>query len=142
MRIECASIQSTSRGGLEPNWNRIQLIIHRNSGSHVIQFSTCTRSRPRARLELLLGSSQQIQQTHRRMAGWTYDETKALISAWGEENVQEQLDNVKRNKDIYMRISASLAEHGYVKSWKQCRVKVKNLTQRYRKVGEILVIQW
>ena len=67
-------------------------------------------------------------------AGWTDAETKALIAVWGEADVQGQLDSVKRNKDIYQRIAAELSEQGWSKSWKQCRVKVKNLTQRYRKV--------
>ena len=66
--------------------------------------------------------------------GWTNAETKALIDLWGEQNVQEQLDNVRRNKDVYEKIARGMAEQGYNKSWKQCRVKVKNLTQRYRKV--------
>lgn len=68
-------------------------------------------------------------------AGWTSEETKALIACWGEANVQEQLDSVKRNRDIYERIAAEMAKQGFHKAWKQCRVKVKNLTQRYRKVS-------
>ena len=64
-------------------------------------------------------------------AGWMDAQTRALLSAWGEANVQQQLDGVKRNKDIYQKLAFVLAEHGYVKSWKQCRGKVKNLTQRY-----------
>ena len=41
-----------------------------------------------------------------RMAGgWTNDATKALIGIWGESNVQNQLDNVKRNRDIYEGIA-------------------------------------
>lgn len=79
-------------------------------------------------------------------AGWTTEETKALIGVWGEANVQDQLDNVKRNRDIYERIASQLAEQGYIKSWKQCRVKVKNLTQRYRKVGvwfrKLTSVEW
>lgn len=71
-------------------------------------------------------------------SGWTDAETRALISAWGETNVQRQLDSVKRNRNIYQKLEAALAEQGYSdKSWKQCRVKVKNLTQRYRKVSKI-----
>lgn len=66
--------------------------------------------------------------------GWTPAATKALIGIWGEANVQEQLDNVRRNKDIYEKIAHELNELGYQKSWKQCRVKIKNLTQAYRKV--------
>ena len=67
-------------------------------------------------------------------AGWWSDETRTLISIWGEQNVQTQLDSVKRNKDIYEKIAFELSNMGYTKTWKQCRVKVKNLTQKYRKV--------
>ena len=67
-------------------------------------------------------------------AGWSGDETKALIAAWGEANIQCQLDSVKRNKDIYEQIAIQLSAQGYSKTWKQCRVKVKNLMQKYRKV--------
>ena len=55
-------------------------------------------------------------------AGWTTEETKVLIGVWGEANVQDQLDNVKRNRDIYERIASQLAAQGYAKSWKQCTV--------------------
>lgn len=71
------------------------------------------------------------------VAGWTAAETKALISVWGEANMQDQLDSVKQNKDIYERIASELSAQGWEESWKQCRVKVKNLTQRYRKVRKI-----
>ena len=66
--------------------------------------------------------------------GWTHAETKALIDIWGEQNVQQQLDSVRRNKDVYEKVAKEMTELGYNKTWKQCRVKVKNLTQRYRKV--------
>ena len=67
-------------------------------------------------------------------AGWSGDETKAFIAAWGEENIQCQLDSVKRNKDIYEQVAIQLSAQGYSKTWKQCRVKVKYLKQKYRKV--------
>ena len=73
-------------------------------------------------------------------SGWTDAETRTLISTWGETNVQRQLDSVKRNKDIYQKLASALEEHGFTKSWKQCRVKVKNLTQRYRKVRQMIVV--
>ena len=70
-------------------------------------------------------------------AGWTEDETKALIDCWGEGNVQSLLDYL-RNRSIYERIAAEMAKRGYNKSRKQCRVKVKNLTQSYGKVCLVL----
>ena len=70
------------------------------------------------------------------MAGsWNVEETKALIAIWGQENVQSQLDRVHRNRDVYQRIAMELEDNGYVKTWQQCRTKIKNLTQKYRKVS-------
>ena len=34
-------------------------------------------------------------------AGWTDNATRALLSVYGEQNVQEQLNGVKRNRHIY-----------------------------------------
>ena len=53
---------------------------------------------------------------------------------WGEQNIQEQLDNISRNKAIYEKISAAMRAKGFDFDYKQCRTKVKNLTTKYRKV--------
>ena len=74
------------------------------------------------------------QQQKQKGVGWSHDATRALISIWGESDVQEKLDGVKRNKDIYLKISMKLQEMGYSWTWQQCRTKIKNLTQNYRKV--------
>uniref|UniRef100_A0A1X7V6C0 Myb/SANT-like DNA-binding domain-containing protein n=1 Tax=Amphimedon queenslandica TaxID=400682 RepID=A0A1X7V6C0_AMPQE len=68
-------------------------------------------------------------------AGWSAEATAALLAIWGEENVQEQLDGVARNRSIYERILSKLKEKSFNYNWKQCRTKVKNLTQQYRKVS-------
>ena len=67
-------------------------------------------------------------------SGWDTEETKALLGIWGTADVQSQLDGVKRNKTIYSKVSAGMAELGYARTWQQCRTKVKNLIQRYKKV--------
>ena len=72
-------------------------------------------------------------------AEWTSEETKALIGIWGKEEVQNALDCVVRNKTIYQKIAASMASLGYVKTWQQCRTKVNNLVQKYKKVSIIAV---
>ena len=66
---------------------------------------------------------------------WTSEETRALVSVWGEANIQEELDGVTRNKVIYEKITKELEGLGYTRTWKQCRTKIKNLTQAYRKVA-------
>ena len=75
----------------------------------------------------------------RTMAGWSVDATKALVVVWSQENVQNQLDGVSRNKTIFERISKEMLARGHQKTWQQCRTKIKNLTQKYRKVRELFI---
>ena len=58
----------------------------------------------------------------------------------GQENVQSQLDGVQRNRVIYERIANEMKTMGYCKSWQQCRTKIKNMTQKYRKVFFLIVV--
>ena len=67
--------------------------------------------------------------------GWSNDETKALVAIWGDADVQNQLDGVARNKPVYQKIATQLADAGFHRSWEQCKTKIKNLTQKYRKVS-------
>ena len=65
-------------------------------------------------------------------AGWSAEATKALLSEWGEQNIQSQLDGVVRNKLVHGKVVESMCEMGYVYTWKQCRTEAKSLTQAYR----------
>ena len=67
-------------------------------------------------------------------AGWSAEQTSALLGIWGDDEVQAKLDGVVRNKSIYERIASQLADLGYEKTWKQCKVKIKNMIQKYKKV--------
>ena len=70
------------------------------------------------------------------MAGsWSTEETRTLISFWGEESIQSKLDKAHRNRDVFERIAHEMSDLGYEKSWQQCRTKIKNITQKYRKVN-------
>ena len=57
---------------------------------------------------------------------WLDDETKTLISVWGEENVQQQLDGAVRNKTVYEQVAKKMNNYGYKRDWVQCRNKIKN----------------
>ena len=37
-------------------------------------------------------------------AGWSVEETRALVGVWGQENVQSELDEVTRNRTVFERI--------------------------------------
>ena len=40
----------------------------------------------------------------------------------GDADVQSQLDGIVRNKAIYQKVAAAIAELGYNRTWQQCRV--------------------
>ena len=67
---------------------------------------------------------------------WTEAKMKALLSIWGSERIQSELDGVVRNKNIYERISNQLSKSGVSRNWKQCRDCVKNLLAKYRKIKD------
>lgn len=68
-------------------------------------------------------------------SGWSKAETQSLIGIWGEEKIQRTLDGVVRNKTIYQKVAVAMNSLGHSKSWQQCRTKIKNLVQRYKKVS-------
>ena len=71
-----------------------------------------------------------------RGSTWSDGEVAALISIWGEADIQEQLDGATRNKTIYVRISKKLEESGFTRDWQQCKAKIKNLKFDYKKVKD------
>ena len=72
------------------------------------------------------------------VTGWSYnntkDNTKVIIIIWGQEDVQQQLDGVQRNKIVYQRIATEFQKVGVERIWQQCWTKIKNITFWYRKV--------
>ena len=61
-----------------------------------------------------------------RGTNWRKDETLKLLDAWGQENVQGQLEGCKKNQAVYEKISTELQEAGYERTYQQCRDKIKN----------------
>ena len=74
---------------------------------------------------------------HVALAIWQLDgltlKVFKLIEVWSEEEIQEQLEGLKRNKHIYEKLSSKLRKDGYNKTGEQCRSKVKKLRQDYKK---------
>ena len=63
-------------------------------------------------------------------AGWTAEETGALISIWGQANVQNELDGVTRNRTVFEKIAKEMAELRFERTWQQCRTN--NAEQKLR----------
>ena len=71
-----------------------------------------------------------------RGSTWSDAEVTALISIWGDEGIQEQLDGASRNRSIYNTISKKLKESGFDRDWQQCKSKIKNLKSDYKKIKD------
>ena len=71
-----------------------------------------------------------------RGSSWSDNEVRALISIWGEENIQEELDGAVRNQVIFNDIATKMCEKGYVRDWQQRRTKIKNLKKEYQQTKD------
>ena len=67
---------------------------------------------------------------------WKDDEISALISIWGDDIVQAQLEGCKRNKLVYEKVSESMKKVGFERSAVQCREKAKKVKSEYRKIKD------
>ena len=56
------------------------------------------------------------------VVGWCNEATRVLLTVWGVQNIQNQLDGVVQNKVVYVRVPTTLQECSYEFSWKQCHV--------------------
>ena len=45
---------------------------------------------------------------HDMASEWTNEETRSLVSVWGQANMQVELDGIKRNRTIFETISKEL----------------------------------
>ncbi|XP_074819875.1 uncharacterized protein LOC141993924 [Natator depressus] len=72
----------------------------------------------------------------RRVPVWSNGELLDLISVWGEEAVQSQLRSSCTNYDTFGQISRDIMERGHDRDALQCRIKVKELRNAYRKARE------
>ena len=71
-----------------------------------------------------------------RGTSWSDSEVRALISIWGESDIQEELDGAVRNRVVYEEIAKKMKEQGYDRDSGQCRNKIKNLKKEYKAVKD------
>jgi len=69
-----------------------------------------------------------------RGASWSFNETRALLSLWGQDMVQRQLTNSKRTRHVWEKIAEKLNEIGYHRTPDQVRTRVFNMIAEYRRI--------
>ena len=73
-----------------------------------------------------------------RSQTWRDSEVEALIDVWSNETIQRLLGSTYRNEPIFRKIEEELSKRGVVRSWKQCRDKIKALRGKYKKIVDKL----
>ncbi|KAH0623502.1 hypothetical protein JD844_006311 [Phrynosoma platyrhinos] len=65
---------------------------------------------------------------------WSHNEILELLSVWGDERIQRELNANHRNHNIYAELSAKLQDKGIHRSVPEIRNKCKTLKSEYSKV--------
>ncbi|XP_067284024.1 uncharacterized protein [Pseudorasbora parva] len=67
---------------------------------------------------------------------WSVDEVRTFLSLVAEERIQRDLNGMTRNEKVFKEVAQLLAAHGYHRTYKQCRDKLKKLKSNYRTIKE------
>ena len=70
------------------------------------------------------------------MTTWRDQEVFQLVDFWSDDVIQCHLEECKRNKDVYEKISKLMQEKRYTKTAVQCREKIKKIKGEYRKIKD------
>ena len=72
----------------------------------------------------------------KREDAWTHEEAVLLIELWGDQHVQDQLENTpRRNLEIYKRICSDMKDRlpDFFRSAQDCRIRIKRVKTKYVK---------
>ncbi|XP_062295403.1 zinc finger and SCAN domain-containing protein 29-like isoform X1 [Scomber scombrus] len=67
---------------------------------------------------------------------WSFDEVQTFLCVVAEERIQRELNGATRNARVYQEVAQLLAAHGYHRSMKQCREKLKKFKSDYRAIKD------
>jgi hypothetical protein len=67
---------------------------------------------------------------------WSVDEVQTFLSLVAEERIQREIDGATRNEKVFQEVAQLLAAHGYHRTYKQCRDKLKKLKSDYRAIKD------
>ncbi|XP_053339437.1 uncharacterized protein LOC128510924 [Clarias gariepinus] len=63
-------------------------------------------------------------------------EVQTFLSLVAEERIQRELDGATRNEKVFQEVAKLLAAHGYHRTYKQCRDKLKKMKSDYRGIKD------
>lgn len=75
---------------------------------------------------------------HARNPNFETEETKLLISLWGDPNVQKTLITTHKKHPVIARLAEKMREHGYYRSPEEINTRIKNLKCFYNRIKKDL----
>jgi hypothetical protein len=81
-----------------------------------------------------LKQSLQMKTIIERGASWTLEETKLLLTLWGQDQVSRKDTPHKRTKEVYEKISEKFNQNGFERTPDQVRTRVFNMIAEYRRI--------
>ncbi|XP_067099897.1 uncharacterized protein [Osmerus mordax] len=65
---------------------------------------------------------------------WSIGEVRTFLCLIADERIQRELEGATRNQKVYQEVSELLVAHGYQRTFKQCREKLKKLKSDYKSI--------
>ncbi|KFB53897.1 hypothetical protein ZHAS_00022343 [Anopheles sinensis] len=88
--------------------------------------------------KVLIGSVGGLKKTHFRNPNFECDETKLLISLWGDPKVQRTLITTHKKHPVIAKLAEKMREYGYNRSTEEINTRIKNLKCFYNRIKKDL----
>lgn len=86
--------------------------------------------------KVLIGGG--MKKPHARNPNFETEETKLLISLWGDPKVQKTLITTHKKHPVIAKLADSMREHGYHRSPEEINTRIKNLKCFYNRIKKDL----
>ncbi|XP_053681311.1 uncharacterized protein LOC128732166 [Anopheles nili] len=88
--------------------------------------------------KVLIGSVGGLKKTHCRNPNFDCEETKLLISLWGDPQVQRTLITTHKKHPVIAKLAEKMREYGYNRSTEEINTRIKNLKCFYNRLKKDL----
>lgn len=88
--------------------------------------------------KVLIGSVGGPKKPHCRNPNFDCEETKLLISLWGDPKVQKTLVTTHRKNPVIAKLASKMREYGYNRSTEEINTRIKNLKCFYNRIKKDL----
>lgn len=88
--------------------------------------------------KVLVGNGDGNKKPHARNPNFDSEETRLLISLWGDPQVQRTLITIHKKHPVIAKIAERMRSHGYNRSTEEINTRIKNLKCLYNRIKKDL----